>query len=197
MTTEAEEPRVWEPPKTWPHSTPAKLVAGVNWWLNSDPDHYEDVVAMTEDHQDALILSGLQSVMAVVWVDPEGRVRTLKGRWDTVHEEEDEEEAEAIKVSAAIDEAVEHSRAARYAKDGGGAADMSDTPEPQMETVTFDWSTEKGRCQDCGLPAAYRLVHVAFDGGDFLLCSVDAAYHAAYGDEIEYLFHEENEEEET
>ena len=65
-------------------------------------------------------------------------------------------------------------------------------PLPEgMEKVTFEWSTEKGRCYDCGLPAAYRLVHIAVDGGDFLLCSVDAAYHAAHGDEIEYLFEEE------
>lgn len=82
----------WEPPETSP-ATPAKLVAGVNWWLNSDPDHSEDVVAMTADNQDALILSGFNDVIAVVWVDPEGLVRTLKGRWDTVHKEEEEEEA--------------------------------------------------------------------------------------------------------
>ena len=71
------------------------------------------------------------------------------------------------------------------------------TPEPEMETVTFEWSTEKGRCYDCDRPAAYRLVHITVDGGDFLLCSVCAAFHAAYGDEIEYLFHEENEEDKT
>lgn len=70
---------------------PAKLVAGVNWWLNIHPDHAEDVVALTTDHQDALILSGLNDVMAVVWVDPEGRVRTLQGAWDTVHEEKEED----------------------------------------------------------------------------------------------------------
>lgn len=63
----------------------------------------------------------------------------------------------------------------------------------ELETVVFHWSTEKGRCLDCGLPAAYRLVNMAHDGGDFLLCSVDAAYHAAYGDKIEYLFGEEEE----
>ena len=59
------------------------------------------------------------------------------------------------------------------------------------QTVTFEWSTEKGACYDCGLPAAYRLPHIPVDGGDFLLCSVCAAHHAAHGDEIEYLFEEE------
>jgi hypothetical protein len=63
----------------------------------------------------------------------------------------------------------------------------------ETETVTFEWSTEKGRCQDCGLPAGYQLKDVAIDGGPFLLCSVDAAYHAAHGDTIEYLFEEEEE----
>lgn len=64
-----------------------------------------------------------------------------------------------------------------------------------QETVTFDWSTEKGRCQDCNLPAAYRLTHIALDTGDFLLCSVCAAYHASHGDEIEYLYDEDEENE--
>lgn len=65
-----------------------------------------------------------------------------------------------------------------------------------METVTFEWSTEKGRCYDCNRPAAYRLVNITVvDGGDFLLCSVDAAYHAAHGDEIEYLFEEDYKDE--
>ena len=53
------------------------------------------------------------------------------------------------------------------------------------EVVIFEWSTEKGACIDCGLPAAYRLRSVGS-----LLCSVDAAYHAAHGDEIESLFPE-------
>lgn len=52
---------------------------------------------------------------------------------------------------------------------------------------------EKGQCQDCGEPAAYRLAHVALDGGDFLLCPADAAYHAAHGDKIEYLLKEDEE----
>lgn len=82
-----EEPINWTPKG----SAPAKLVAGVNWWLNSDPAYAEDVVMVADDGQDALILSGLQSVMCVVWVDPEGHVRTLKGRWDTVHQEVDED----------------------------------------------------------------------------------------------------------
>lgn len=72
-------------------SVPAKLAAGVNWWLNSDPDHAEDVVALTNDGQDALILSGLNDdVMYIVWVDPEGTVRTLKGQWNMAHIEEEE-----------------------------------------------------------------------------------------------------------
>lgn len=65
-----------------------------------------------------------------------------------------------------------------------------------MQTVTFEWSTEKGRCYDCGLPAAYRLPQIPVaDGEDFLLCSVCAAYHASHGDEIEYLFNDDVEEE--
>lgn len=63
-----------------------------------------------------------------------------------------------------------------------------------MEVVTFEWSTQYGTCQDCGLPAAYKLLNVEqAGGGDILLCSVDAAYHAAHGDEIYYL-HEEEEQ---
>jgi len=76
--------RRWTRPKT-----PEPLQAGVNWWLNSSPDHYEDVVAITDDNQDALILSGLNDVMCVVWVDPSGKVRTLKGQWHTVYQEEE------------------------------------------------------------------------------------------------------------
>jgi hypothetical protein len=77
---------------TRPGRMPEELAAGVKWWLEGSPSHSEDVVAMTDDNQDALILSGLNDVMSVVWVDPEGRVRTLKGQWETVHLEEDEEE---------------------------------------------------------------------------------------------------------
>jgi hypothetical protein len=68
------------------------------------------------------------------------------------------------------------------------------TTMSETQTVTFEWSTAKGECYDCGLPAAYRLTGVAVDGGDFLLCSVDAAYHAAHGDTIEYLFEEDDDE---
>uniref|UniRef100_UPI003F497206 hypothetical protein n=1 Tax=Pseudonocardia sp. CA-138482 TaxID=3240023 RepID=UPI003F497206 len=53
-------------------------------------------------------------------------------------------------------------------------------------TVRFTWSTEHGRCQDCGLPAAY-----VNEIGD-RLCSVDAAYQAAHGGSITYLFDEED-----
>ena len=89
MTTDGEAPIIWAPPGR----APARLVAGVNWWLNSDPGPGEDVVAMTADNQDALILAcdNTLDVIAVVWVDPEGKVRTLTGRWDTVHEEEEED----------------------------------------------------------------------------------------------------------
>ncbi len=86
---DAEKEVIWAPPG----KAPAKLVAGVNWWLNSDPGQGEDVVAMTADNQDALIMAfdNTLDVIAVVWVDPEGKVRTLRGTWDTVHEEPEEE----------------------------------------------------------------------------------------------------------
>lgn len=83
----SEDEVIWAPPG----KAPAELVAGVNWWLNSDPAHAEDVVAMTEDNQDALILTGFNDVYGVVWVDPAGRVRQLKGQWTDVHEEPEEE----------------------------------------------------------------------------------------------------------
>lgn len=74
-------------------------------------------------------------------------------------------------------------------------SDSDPDTQEGMQTVTFEWSTEKGHCQDCGLPAAYRLPLIALvDGGDLLLCSVCAAYHASHGDEIEYLFNDDEEE---
>lgn len=89
MTTSGEEPIRWAPPGR----APAKLVAGVNWWLNSDPGQGNDVVALTTSQEDALILAQdtENDALFMVWVDYEGRVRTLQGTWDTVHEEEEEE----------------------------------------------------------------------------------------------------------
>lgn len=63
---------------------------------------------------------------------------------------------------------------------------------PELVHVEFDWSNEHGECYDCGLPAAYKLKHIGLDNHqDFVLCSVCAAYHASHGDEIVYLFDEE------
>lgn len=68
---------------------PDQLMAGVNWWLNSDPKHSEDVVLAAEDGQDALILSGFNNVDTVAWVNPDGTVRTMTTEWRTVHTEEE------------------------------------------------------------------------------------------------------------
>ena len=71
---------------------PAPLVAGVNWWLESDPRHTEDVVMVADDGQDALILSGFNNVDQVAWVNPEGSVHVIKAPWRLVHTEESEED---------------------------------------------------------------------------------------------------------
>lgn len=75
----------WKPQQ----DVPAKLAAGVEWWLK---DHPNDVVCVTSDGDDAMILSG-EDAERVMWVDPEGLVRESPVRWMTVHIEEDEEEA--------------------------------------------------------------------------------------------------------
>lgn len=88
MTTSGEQEIHWAPSGR----APAKLVAGVNWWLNSDPGQGDDVVALTTSQEDALILAfdNDSNALSVVWVDFEGKVRTLNGTWDTVHEEKEE-----------------------------------------------------------------------------------------------------------
>lgn len=57
----------------------------------------------------------------------------------------------------------------------------------QVQTVVFHWFTAKGYCSDCGLPAAYRIGSTGAK-----VCSVDAAYHAAYGDTLTFLYEEES-----
>jgi hypothetical protein len=69
---------------------PAPMVAGINWWLT---DHPWDIVMLAQDKRDAVILAGLNDVEGVVWVDYEGKVSTLMGRFQLVHTEDDEEEA--------------------------------------------------------------------------------------------------------
>lgn len=64
---------------------PAELVAGVNWWLQNEK-HTEDVVALTDDGQDALILSGFNSPDKVVWVNPSGHIQAMRGHWFSVHQ---------------------------------------------------------------------------------------------------------------
>lgn len=72
-----------------------------------------------------------------------------------------------------------------------GMAQEMVTAAEGHEVVIFEWSTKHGTCQDCGLPAAYRLSNEVYANREpVLLCSVDAAYHAAQGEEIEYLFKE-------
>jgi hypothetical protein len=77
-----ESGNVSDMPQLWIHeAAPEELVEGVNSWLR---DHPEDPVAVTEDGKDALILTSnaiLGDVEGVVWVDPEGTVRMLKGRF--------------------------------------------------------------------------------------------------------------------
>lgn len=61
-----------------------------------------------------------------------------------------------------------------------------------LETVTFRWSTEHGRCIECGLPAWYRAPdrygpdHDP-EADDTLLCSACAAGEASHGERIVWL----------
>lgn len=60
------------------------------------------------------------------------------------------------------------------------------------EVVIFEWSTAKGVCTDCGLPAAYVSPGGYGPGKQGpLYCSVDAAYYASQGEPIEWLFKED------
>jgi hypothetical protein len=55
--------------------------------------------------------------------------------------------------------------------------------------VVFDWSDEKGRCYECGIPAAYTSDEHK-SSPENLRCSVCAALDAAHGATITYLFDE-------
>lgn len=57
-------------------AAPEELTAGVEWWTSRHP---EDVVAMTADNQDALIMTTDDPATGIVWVDPSGLVRKLGG----------------------------------------------------------------------------------------------------------------------
>ena len=73
------------------------------------------------------------------------------------------------------------------------AISMVRAPEGQ-ETVIFQWSTEKGACQDCSLPAAYQAPGAyGPDREGPLYCSRCAALHASEGDTIVHLYREEDE----
>lgn len=54
------------------------------------------------------------------------------------------------------------------------------------ETVTFEWSTEHGRCYECGRPAAYTSDEHQ-SSPENLRCSVCAALDASRGARITYL----------
>lgn len=57
--------------------------------------------------------------------------------------------------------------------------------------VTFYWTDRNGYCDECGLPAAFKLIgHRAYETDAWLLCSVCAANAAADGEFIERI--EEN-----
>ena len=77
---------------------PAPLAAGVNWWLESDPKHSEDVVMVADDGQDALILSGFNNADQVAWVNPEGSVHVIKAPWRLVRMGEEAEDDEDVKA---------------------------------------------------------------------------------------------------
>lgn len=53
--------------------------------------------------------------------------------------------------------------------------------------VVFDWSDEKGRCYECGIPAAYTSSEHS-SSPENLRCSVCAALDASRGAAIIYLF---------
>ena len=58
----------------------------------------------------------------------------------------------------------------------------------KVKEVTFYWSTEHGRCQDCGRPAAFRAPDAYGVGQEGpKLCSVCAATHAADGERITWI----------
>lgn len=54
-----------------------------------------------------------------------------------------------------------------------------------MVEVTFLWSTDRGTCHDCGLPAAYKLVgYKDWEPASVLRCSLCAALLASHGEQI-------------
>lgn len=59
-------------------------------------------------------------------------------------------------------------------------------PPEGTETVVLQWSTEKGACSDCGLPAAFRRGQGPLRDDD-KLCAICAANEAADGDVISRL----------
>lgn len=65
--------------------------------------------------------------------------------------------------------------------------------------VEFEWDNQWGKCYDCGLPAAYISPLRYGESGttgpwgpEHLLCSVDAAMAASEGEEIYWLFTDDN-----
>jgi hypothetical protein len=56
-----------------------QAIASVQWWLTRHP---EDVIAATDDGDDILIISGEEE--RVVWVNPDGGIKVMKGGWEKV-----------------------------------------------------------------------------------------------------------------
>lgn len=54
--------------------------------------------------------------------------------------------------------------------------------------VHFQWSDEKGPCQECGLPAAYDVIDAYGPGRHMRTCCRCAALQAAQGMTIVHLF---------
>lgn len=73
--------------------------------------------------------------------------------------------------------------------------ELKDLDDGKVE-VTFIWSNKQGVCYDCGAPAAYVSdvdIGALKDMGPYLRCSVCAAWDAAHGGYITYLFDEYDE----
>lgn len=78
----------------------------------------------------------------------------------------------------------------------------------EVVTVTFEWRNEHGMCADCGdLPASYLAPDLIFtdvtDPANPVvqhgqkLCPICAALHASYGEKLERLWKDDDEEEEA
>ena len=67
--------------------------------------------------------------------------------------------------------------------------------------VEFDWDDAKGKCWDCGNPAAYCVPDMygpnhRLDNAN-LMCSVCAAYHASTGERIVYIWSDDDADDES